>query len=144
MLDTLCNHSYAVIPTLLTATTVSGGLSLWWIRRYIQDQDMWRNKISDRLEKALSSHDECQKVLPEKFIGKTDFREFIDLRTREHALINNRLLALENQQAALFAKIDVFMDDIKTKQDRLSATFVAREATISERIDRLVESHNSK
>jgi predicted nuclease with TOPRIM domain len=116
-------------------------VALWWIRRYIADQDDWRREILKKLDEALDEHDECQKKLPEKFVAKSDFMQFMQMRSTEHGLINNRLLALENQQAALIAKIDVFMDDIKLKQQRLSDTFLAKEHEISKRIDNLVDSH---
>jgi hypothetical protein len=57
-------------------------------------------------------------------------------------MINNRLHSLETQQATLINKIDLFMDDSTKKVERLSNTFIAKEAEIAKRIDNIADKMN--
>lgn len=141
LIQALCSHAEIIIPALLTACSGLLILALWWIRRYIKDQDEWRRELRDKIDQSIDDHYKCQTELPNKFLVKSDFMQFMQMRTTEHGLINNRLQSLENQQAALFSKIDVFMDDIKGKQQRLSDTFLAKEHEIAKRIDAIVDNN---
>jgi hypothetical protein len=72
MIQSLCDHGYIVIPGLLTGITAMSTLSFWWIKRYIRDRDEAYQRITDKLDKALSNHDDCQKTLPEKYSTRAD------------------------------------------------------------------------
>ena len=151
MIEAMQEHGKIIIPTLLATTSAIGGLALWWQKRYYQKEDEWKakqesmqDKIMAKLDKALDAHHECQKQLVERFVGKPDFTLFLQTRAADHAMINSRLHSLETQQANLISKIDLFMDDSTKKVERLSATFIAKEGEISQRIDRLADRMNHK
>lgn len=72
MIKTLCDHAQLAIPALLAVAAGMGGVSLWWLKRYIRGRDDDIRKIMDKLELSLSNHDDCQKSLPEKYATRSD------------------------------------------------------------------------
>lgn len=138
-METLKEHAVPLITGLLFVV-ISLVSALW---KFIANKLDAHDKKIDEIKQ---NHYECQKLLPEKFVSKTDFNQqwsqFLQTRQSDHAMINSRLHSLETQQANLITKIDLFMDDSTKKVERLSGTFIAKEAEISKRIDNIADKIN--
>lgn len=50
----------------------------------------WRERIEDKLDLAISSHDLCQKELPYKFVTKEEFKDLLSERNRQWKDFNEK------------------------------------------------------
>jgi len=139
--ETLKEHASVIIGTLSFLNVVGFGAVWKLIVSKLDTNDK-------KLDKALEAHHECQKQLSDRYLSKPDFErlwaQFLATRQADHSMINNRLHSLETQQANLISKIDLFMDDSTKKVERLSNTFIAKEAEISKRIDNIADKINHR
>jgi hypothetical protein len=90
-----------------------------------------------KLEEFLQALSDFQVSMLKEFIPRSDYNQLLVVRQEAHKIINGRLQTVEQTNSRIENKIDTFHDDMRNKMNRLSKTFVFRDAVISMRLDNL-------
>jgi hypothetical protein len=65
---------------------------MWWVehKKTENNHKIWGQRIEEKLDKAMTSHIECQKNIPIMFVTKQEFRDLIEERNRQWSHFNDR------------------------------------------------------
>jgi hypothetical protein len=118
----------------LLVLSILGGLIGLLLKKGIIERldDMAENQI-----KFMKDCHKCQEINVQSFVKITDYERLLNVRQEVHGVINGRLQELEGGQRDIATRITMFHDDITKKIERLSRSFIMRDAVISVRLDNL-------
>jgi hypothetical protein len=87
-------HSEIVIIILIVL--LGWSLKLFWSERSKnkEAENNWKGRIEDKLDKALENHENCQKMLPEKYVTKNEFVALLKERNEQWGEFNKKFETL--------------------------------------------------
>src|SRR5574343_319519 len=133
-LRTVIKWGFGIIGTLLM---LGLGSIKWFIVHEIKKYDSAMNSLSETIQRFMEECHRCQIEALKSFVPKDEYVQLLGMRTEAHKIINSRLGELENGQVRIADKLDTFHKDMQEKTNRLSKTFVFRDAVISMRLDNI-------
>jgi hypothetical protein len=96
--------------------------------------------VIERLDNLTTEIKEYSKeILDMKtiFVPRAEFEQWIGVRKEVHNILNGRIGAMEQEQLTISRQLESFHADMREKMNRLSKTFIFRDAVISMRLDNL-------
>jgi hypothetical protein len=90
--SSFCDPSHAELIIMGMFMVVFILARMWWVehKKNEDDHKIWSQRIEEKLDKAMISHDECQKNMPFIFVTKQEFRDLIEERNRQWSHFNER------------------------------------------------------
>lgn len=83
-------HAEIVIVILLAVVG-------WLVRLYRTEkkknqeiEDNWKSRVETKLDTALSNHEHCQRMLPEKYVLKQEFTDLLKERNQQWDSFNKK------------------------------------------------------
>jgi hypothetical protein len=88
----ICDSGHAEIVIIVLIILTSVFVRLWWIGRKENQTrtNAWRERMEEKLDKALDDHTRCRETLPERFVTKEEFRDLLSERNRQWEDFNEK------------------------------------------------------
>lgn len=87
-------HSEIIIILLLVAVG-------WLVKLYRAEkkknqeiENNWKDRVENKLDTALANHEQCQRILPEKYVSKQEFTDLLKERNHQWDEFNKKFESL--------------------------------------------------